>query len=75
MGIRVDDIHIKNLRVSGAGNNWNLLDRCLDLVADGLIDTRQLCTKVSGLNNFEQAVGDARAREPLFVKTVFDMGA
>lgn len=74
MAIRVDDIHIKNLRVSGAGNNWNVLDRCLDLVADGLIATERLATDILPLEQFEVAVQKAKRRDPGFVKAVFDLG-
>ncbi len=70
--IHIDDIHIKNLRVYGSGNNWNVIDACVDLVADGVISTEHLCSRILRIDQFEEAVRLASAREPGFVKTVFD---
>lgn len=69
--LHVDDIHVKNLRVVGAGNNWNVLDRCIDLAADGLVDTRMLATHLMRLEDFDDAVTLATRRGPGFVKAVF----
>jgi L-iditol 2-dehydrogenase len=71
--LHIDDIHIKNLRVAGAGNNWNVVDRCVDLVADGIVSTERLCTHVLPIERFEEAVEAAKVRAPGFVKTVFDL--
>ena len=74
VNIRIDDLHIKNLVVSGAGNNWNVVDRALALVADGVISTERLCTNVfAGLGEFEKVVQMASERPYGFVKAVFDM--
>jgi len=72
MSIRADDIHIKNLRFVGAGNNWNVTDRCVDLVADGVISTENLCTHTARIEQFDNAVRMAAERPPGFVKTLFD---
>ena len=71
MTIHMDDVHIKNLRVTGAGNNWNVLDRCIDLVSDGIISTENLCTGTARIEQFDEVVAAAKARAPGFVKTVF----
>lgn len=68
----IDDIHIKNLRVIGAGNNWNVLDRCLNLVGDGVISTEILATDRLRIEQFEDGVQAARTRAMGFVKAVFD---
>jgi threonine dehydrogenase-like Zn-dependent dehydrogenase len=73
MSIRIDDIHIKNLVVAGAGNNWNVLDRALGLVSDGIISTGRLCTGVYGLSDFAKVADMAAARPHGFVKAIFDM--
>lgn len=72
--LHIDDIHIKNLRLVGAGNNWNVLDRCIDLVKSGLVDTRRLATHRMRIEDFDEAVRLAKERLPGFVKTVFMMG-
>jgi len=71
MTIHIDDVHIKNLRVTGAGNNWNVLDRCIDLVADGVISTERLCTNTARIEQFDSVVAAAAARAPGFIKAVF----
>ncbi len=69
--LHIDDIHIKNLRVVGAGNNWNVLDRAIDLVQSGLVDTCCLATHQLKLEDFAQAVELAGQRGEGFVKSVF----
>ena len=36
MNIRIDDIHINNLKVIGAGNNWNMHRKAIDLMKQAL---------------------------------------
>lgn len=72
---RMDDVHVKNLRVVGAGNNWDVLGRAVELVADGLVSTERLCTLTMPIERFDDAVRAARAREPGFVKAVFTFGS
>ncbi len=71
MQIRVDDIHINNLRVVGAGNNWNTLQRAVALLADGVIDLTPLITDIMPLTAFSHAITLARTRPQGFVKAVF----
>ena len=73
INLKIDDAHIKNLRITGAGNNWNLTDRCIDLINDGIITTERLCTHISSLSQFDKAVKIATERPAGFVKTIFDM--
>ncbi|NLG24971.1 MAG: alcohol dehydrogenase catalytic domain-containing protein [Clostridiales bacterium] len=74
MAIRIDDIHIKNLRVVGAGNNWDVIDRAIDLVAGGLVDPSPLVSVRARLDDFEGVARQAAERAPGFVKAIFEMG-
>ena len=38
MSIRIDDIHVNNLRLIGAGNNWNQHKKAIELMEDGAVD-------------------------------------
>jgi len=71
MNIRVDDIHIENLRVFGAGNNWNMVKRCLNLLGDGLVDTSALATHIIKLDDYAEGIKMAEERPKGFVKAVF----
>jgi L-iditol 2-dehydrogenase len=69
--IHIDDIHIKNLRVFGTGNNWNLVDRALDLLKDGVVSTESLATHFFRLEEYEEALMMTKTRPDGFVKAVF----
>ncbi len=71
MTIRVDDIHVKNLRVVGAGNNWNQHKTAITYIADGTVDLSPLVTEVMPLEQFERALSLARERPVGFVKAIF----
>ena len=71
MRLHVDDIHVKDLRVVGAGNNWNVIDRAIRLTAAGRISTEHLATHFAKLSDFGSAADMARARPAGFVKAVF----
>ncbi|MCL2813284.1 MAG: zinc-binding dehydrogenase [Oscillospiraceae bacterium] len=71
MNIRVDDIHIENLRVAGAGNNWDMVKRCLALLEDGLIDTSALATNIIKLEDYAAGIKMAEERPRGFVKAIF----
>lgn len=73
MQIRVDDIHINNLRVVGAGNNWNMHKMAVELMADGLVDLSPFVSVKLPLEDFERAIEMARTRPQGFVKAVFEL--
>lgn len=73
MQIRMDDIHINNLRLIGAGNNWNQHHKAVRLMADGTIDMSRFVTHVLPLEDYEQAIRLARTRPDGFVKAIFKM--
>lgn len=73
MKIRVDDIHINNLKVVGAGNNWNMHKKAADLLASGKIDLTPLITDKFELKDYEKALDMARNRPNGFVKAVFEL--
>lgn len=73
MQIRVDDIHVNNLHVVGAGNNWNMHKMAVELMADGLVDLSPFVTEKLPLKDFERAIEMARTRPQGFVKAVFEL--
>ena len=72
MGIRIDDIHINNLRLIGAGNNWNKLALAISLMADGAVDMKKLITARLPLEDYKKGLEMARTRPQGFVKAVFE---
>ena len=73
MNIRIDDIHINNLKLIGAGNNWNQHKKAIEFMADGKADLGLLVTEQLPLADFQKALDDARRRPAGFVKAVFTM--
>ena len=73
MQIRVDDIHVNNLHVVGAGNNWNMHKMAVELMADGLVDLSPFITEKLPLEDFKRAIEMARTRPQGFVKAVFEL--
>ena len=71
MNIRVDDIHIKNLRVIGAGNNWNMHQKAIDLMEDKMVDLSPMISKKLRPEDFEEGIAMVRERPEGFVKAVF----
>lgn len=71
MNIRIDDIHINNLRVIGAGNNWNQHQKAVSLMSEGLIDIEHFATDLISLEEYEKGLELARKRPEGFLKAVF----
>lgn len=71
MNIRIDDIHVKNLQVIGAGNNWNMFKKGMSMMADGLVDLSCFITHKIKLEDFETGIELARKRPDGFIKAVF----
>lgn len=71
MSIRMDDIHINNLRVIGAGNNWNQHKKAVTLMAEGLIDIEHFATDLIRIEEYEKGLELARRRPEGFLKAVF----
>ena len=69
--VHIDDIHINNLRVFGSGNNWNYIEKAVNLINDGIISTELLATHFFRLDEYEKALELARTRPAGFVKSVF----
>jgi len=70
MNIRIDDIHIKNLKMVGAGNNWDMHKKAMALMADGKVDVSGFISERLKLEDFEKGLEDARKRPDGFVKAV-----
>lgn len=71
MSIRVDDIHVNNLKVVGAGNNWNMHKKAIELMGDGVIDISDFVSAKISLEDFELGIKMVRERPEGFVKAVF----
>lgn len=71
MNIRIDDIHVKNLKLIGAGNNWNMFSKAMALMADGQVDLSPLVTHKIKLEDFQKGLDMARNRPDGFIKAVF----
>ena len=71
MRIQIDDIHINNLRVVGAGNNWNQHKKAVTMMADGSVNLEHFVTKKLKLEEYQLGLDLARSRPEGFVKAVF----
>ena len=71
MNIRIDDIHIYNLRVVGAGNNWNKHKTAVTMMKDGLVDLTPCISELISLEEYEKGLDMARKRPEGFVKAIF----
>ncbi|MBO4356514.1 MAG: alcohol dehydrogenase catalytic domain-containing protein [Clostridia bacterium] len=71
MSVRIDDIHINNLHVIGAGNNWNQHQKAIDMMAEGAVDMTPFISEKLSLDDFKKGLDDARNRPEGFVKAVF----
>lgn len=68
MGIRIDDIHVNNLRVVGAGNNWNMHKLALALMEEGIVNLKPLISNRITIEEFEKGIDLMRNRPTGFVK-------
>ncbi len=73
MSIRVDDIHVNNLHVVGAGNNWNMHKKAVSYMAEGLVDIEGFVSKKLTLEEFAEGIEMARTRPQGFIKAVFQL--
>ena len=71
MSIRIDDIHVNNLHVVGAGNNWNQHKKAIQMMADGAVDMTPFISETLALSEFQKGIDDARNRPEGFVKAIF----
>ena len=71
MSIRIDDIHINNLHVVGAGNNWNQHKKAIAMMADGAVDMTPFVSETLDLSQVELGLEHARTRPEGFVKALF----
>ena len=71
MSIRIDDIHVNNLHLIGAGNNWNQHKKAINFMADGNVDMSLFVSECIKLEEFEKGLDDVRNRPIGFVKAIF----
>lgn len=71
MSIRIDDVHINNLKLIGAGNNWNQHKKAIEFMAEGNVDMSLMVSETIRLEDYETGLEHARRRPAGFVKAVF----
>lgn len=71
MNIRIDDIHVNNLHVVGAGNNWNQHKKAITMMREKQVDMTPFVTETLRLEDFNRGLADARNRPEGFVKAIF----
>ena len=71
MNIRIDDIHVNNIRMVGAGNNWNHLKLALELMEDGMVDMKPMISEHITLDEFAKGIDLVRNRPAGFVKALY----
>lgn len=71
MQIRMDDIHINNLRVVGAGNNWNMHRRAVNFIEEHGEEISLFLSEKLKLEEYARALELARTRPEGFIKAVF----
>ncbi len=71
MTIRIDDIHVNNLRLIGAGNNWNQHKKAIALMHEKKLPMNLFVSRTLGLEDYELGLADARKRPAGFVKALF----
>lgn len=69
--IRIDDIHVNNIRFIGAGNNWNHLKLALDLMEDGMVDVKPFLSEHITLDEYEKGLDMVKHRPAGFVKALY----
>lgn len=74
MTIRMDDIHINNLHVIGAGNNWNQHQKAIALMHEQNLDMSLFISEKLSLEDYQKGLEDARRRPAGFVKAMFIPG-
>ena len=71
MTVRMDDIHLKNLRVYGSGYNWNKHKLAAKLMEDGVVDLTPFISMRIDLKDYEKGIRAARERPEGFVKAMY----
>lgn len=72
MSIRIDDIHVNNLKLIGAGNNWNQHKKAIELMSEKDIKMDLMVSEKIKLEDFRKGLDDARHRPVGFVKAIFE---
>ena len=72
MSVCMDDIHLKNLKVIGAGNNWNQHGRAVRFMSGHALNMDAFISARLRLEDFRDGFEMARRRPTGFVKAVFE---
>jgi len=71
MSIRIDDIHVNNLKVIGAGNNWNQHKKAIEFMSEKKPAMELFVSEKIKLEEYEKGITAARKRPIGFVKALF----
>jgi L-iditol 2-dehydrogenase len=71
--IKPDNIHLRDLRVLGAGNVWGFTGSALRCATDGMIRTDQMITHHYQLEDYKLAFSRDAVNQPNYIKGVFQM--
>jgi L-iditol 2-dehydrogenase len=71
MQIKPDNIHLRDLRVLGAGNVWGFTASALRCASDGMISTDQMITHHYLLEDYQLAFSRDAVNKPNYIKGVF----
>ena len=62
---------INNLKLIGAGNNWNKHKTAMTMMKDGLVDLKPCISERISLEEYSKGLEMARKRPVGFVKAIF----
>lgn len=69
--IRIDDIHVNNLKVIGAGNNWNMHPAAVEFLKTHWQEMIPFVSEKISLEDYQKGWDDVRAKKDGFLKAVF----
>lgn len=71
--IRIDDIHINNLKLVGAGNNWNMHGKAVEFLKDYYKTMELFVSKKLDLSQYQEGLKMVAERKDGFLKAVFEI--
>jgi choline dehydrogenase-like flavoprotein len=71
--IKPDNIHLRDLRVLGAGNVWGFTGSALRCATDGMVRTDQMITHHYQLEDHKLAFSRDTVNKPSYVKGIFQL--
>jgi threonine dehydrogenase-like Zn-dependent dehydrogenase len=71
--VKPDNIHLRDLRVLGAGNAWCFTGNALRCATDGMIRTDRMITHRYQLEDYKLAFSRDAVNQPDYIKGVFQI--